>query len=134
MGDRTMINKETYKRLTEKDTCYYDEMDNIDIDEVYNRLVEIEDKIENGTLKELPYKVGSSVYAVNHSKYNISGGYVSEEFVNKIHISSHTILVETTENGIWISKSYLPQDFGDIVFTIKAEAEAKLKELQEKQQ
>jgi hypothetical protein len=39
-----------YKRLTEKDSCYYDEQDNCDVDELYARLAELEDKIENGTL------------------------------------------------------------------------------------
>ena len=42
-----------YKRLTEKDSCYYNEMDYIDVDEMYYRLAELEDKIENGTLVEI---------------------------------------------------------------------------------
>lgn len=33
-----------YKRLTVKDSCY------CDVDELYARLAELEDKIENGTL------------------------------------------------------------------------------------
>lgn len=39
-----------YKRLTAKDSCYYDEQDNCDVDELYARLAELEDKIERGTL------------------------------------------------------------------------------------
>lgn len=39
-----------YKRLTVKDSCYYDERDNCDVDELYARLAELEDKIEDGTL------------------------------------------------------------------------------------
>jgi len=39
-----------YKRLTAKDSCYYDEQDNCDVDELYARLAELEDKIEDGTL------------------------------------------------------------------------------------
>ena len=39
-----------YKRLTVKDSCYYDEQDNCDTDELYARLAELEDKIEDGTL------------------------------------------------------------------------------------
>lgn len=39
-----------YKRLTVKDSCYYDKQDNCDIDELYARLAELEDKIEDGTL------------------------------------------------------------------------------------
>lgn len=43
-----------YRRLTVKDSCYYDEMDNVDVDALYCRLAELEDKIESGRLVELP--------------------------------------------------------------------------------
>lgn len=35
-----------------------------EIDEIYNRLAELEDKIENGTLVELQCKVGDTVYII----------------------------------------------------------------------
>ena len=60
-----------YKRLTKKDSCYYDEMDNIDIDEVYNRLAELEDKIENGTLVELGYHIRKSYRNHDDQRYKI---------------------------------------------------------------
>ena len=46
-----------YKRLTEKDSCYYDEMyydesNRLGAEDIYNRLAELEDKIEQGTLRE----------------------------------------------------------------------------------
>ena len=52
-----MINKDTYKRLTAyKLTSFYDwERGNLkpeQIAEIYDRLAELEDKIENGTLIE----------------------------------------------------------------------------------
>lgn len=102
----------------------------VEILKLRKQLKEYQSKIENGTIIELPCKVNDTVYAVNHSKYNIRGGSVSEEFVSKIHIS-YTILVETIVNGTWIGKKYFPEDFGDIVFTTKEAAEARLKELQE---
>lgn len=46
-----------YKRLTEKDSCYYDDMGRIDdlggADILYDRLAELEDKIESGELCEM---------------------------------------------------------------------------------
>ena len=46
-----------YKRLTEKDNCYYDDMERIDdlggADILYDRLAELEDKIESGELCDL---------------------------------------------------------------------------------
>lgn len=45
-----------YKRLTERDNCYYDDMTRIDdmggADILYGRLAELEDKIESGELVE----------------------------------------------------------------------------------
>ena len=44
------------KRLTKKDSCYYDDMERIDdlggADILYDRLAELEDKIEGGELCE----------------------------------------------------------------------------------
>ena len=45
-----------YKRLTDtysEDRCYYNQMDFINVDEMYDRLAELEDKIEQGLLVEL---------------------------------------------------------------------------------
>ena len=43
-----------YKRLTEKDSCYYDDMERIDdlggADILYDRLAYLEEKIESGEL------------------------------------------------------------------------------------
>ena len=39
-------------------------------DEIINRLAELEDKIENGTLVELPCKVGTIVYYVDNYEVN----------------------------------------------------------------
>lgn len=52
MGDRKMINKETYKRLTangEKINIHA----NLQLAQIYNRLVELEDKIMDGTLVDI---------------------------------------------------------------------------------
>ena len=83
-----MINKDTYKRLTNNNSNEYDAeydfcygcqyfgepfgcnrpngtCDNYDrFLETYTRLVELEDKIMDGTLVELPCKVGDTAYEV----------------------------------------------------------------------
>ena len=93
-----------YKRLTER---YVDKQGTNCVrkltwdGEILHRLAELEDKIENGTLIEVPCKVGDTVYCIYHY-------YDGEE------------------------------DFGyeiipECVCLTKAEAEIKLKELQEKQ-
>lgn len=93
-----------YKRLTKKDSCYYDEMDNIDIDEVYNRLAELEDKIENGTLVELGYHIRKSYRNHDDQRYKII--LIDEVEIDKIGYDGLT----------------------------KEKAEARLKELQEEQE
>ena len=93
-----------YKRLTKKDSCYYDEMDNIDIDEVYNRLAELEDKIENGTLVELGYHILKSYRNHDDQRYKII--LIDEVEIDKIGYDGLT----------------------------KEKAEARLKELQEEQE
>lgn len=93
-----------YKRLTEKDgaTRVMSQWAGTSNElKIYRRLAELEDKIENGTLIEVPCKVGDTVYCIYHY-------YDGEE------------------------------DFGyeiipECVCLTKAEAEIKLKELQEKQ-
>ena len=90
-----------YKRLTKKDSCYYDEMDNIDIDEVYNRLAELEDKIGSRTLIEFNKPFVVLDYTSN----------VKEYYAIRI--------VEERDLAINLTKE---------------KAEARLKELQEKQE
>lgn len=58
-----------YERLTGSGLFYTD-------GDVMDRLVELEDKIENGTLVELPCKVGDKVYPTSYGLYKVY--YVSE--------------------------------------------------------
>lgn len=89
--------------------------------ETYSRLAELENKIENGTLVELPCKVGDVVYA----------------FVFEIepHIEQYSVIA--IEIGIetfircFEAKRGLCYLRPTSIFLTKAEAEEKLKELQE---
>lgn len=76
-----------------------------------NKLAELEDKLEEGTLVELPCKVGDTVYIVGR-KYR-AGSY--ESFINTGKFRYSDI-----------------EKFGDIVFITREAAEARLKELEEK--
>ena len=124
-----------YKRLTKKGGLNFADKNLSLVDEwgyshIYNRLAELEDKIEQGTLIELPYKLGTKLYfLVLHS----FGGYF-----------------EIFETDLWVYVSRYKDELGGVDFAIeiadvdfdyetwvvahcystKAEAENKLKELQ----
>lgn len=49
---------ENYQRLTKRDSCYYDEMDYLDVEVLYARLSDLEDQIEAGKVVELPCSLG----------------------------------------------------------------------------
>lgn len=85
-----------------------------------NRLAELEDKIENGTLVELPCKVGDTATAVIDT-------FAYDNSVQKVKIEGLAYIVKD-ENG--------DMTFQHIsrLFHTKAEAEAKLKELREKEE
>lgn len=55
-----------YKRLTKKGgyTKDLDLKQELGYSHIYNRLAELEDKIEDGTLIELPYKLGTKLYFI----------------------------------------------------------------------
>lgn len=137
-----------YKRLTKKGS-YYDKDDHdldlvLELDENHyeivqdinvickklNRLAELEDKIENGTLIELPCKVGTTLYFIYNrplaDKPNLTP---------RIHETSNWYF-DIDEKGIAISTrspyGYNGEYFyylGEMVFLTKAEAEKKLEEL-----
>ena len=104
-----------YDRLTfNKD--YYG--DTIDFDDLYNRLAELEDKIENGTLVELPCKVGDMVYGYSKNVSRIIYGRL-----DSIHITDRGVYYTVYEDDGII------QYWLDHVSKIKVEAEKRLEEL-----
>ena len=106
-----------YKRLTKKNIKYVD--GEITCPEIV-RLQELEDKIENGTLIELPCKVGDTVYfIVQYIK-----PFIEECVVDGIEIGRENYLRCYYKH----KKGFAYFRFEQILLT-KAEAEAKLKEL-----
>lgn len=96
-----------YERLTEKGKAWIES--NHDEVEVYNRLAELEDKIEQGKMIEIPTK--EFVFHISKSK---NGNYVVREISKYYYMS-----VYACADGImnkW--------------FSTREEAEKKLKELQ----
>lgn len=95
--------------------------------ETYNRLVELEDKIENGTLRDFLCTVGDEVFWACDLDKQYS--QVMHGVVIGLSIS--------TKNTVWVSVKYDDglsfdhkiESWGKSLFRTKAEAEAKLKEL-----
>lgn len=90
-------------------------------DTMYKRLQELEDKIEQGTLVELPCKVGDTIYWISSNNRDII-----EVVVNRIAFVEHDrMILYVAEKGVG-EYSII---FVDDIYNTKAEAEAKLKEL-----
>ena len=114
-----------YERLTEKGwKGWYDEElytsacepDDSEIHEIYGRLAELEDKIEQGAMIELPCKVGDKVYT------NIIGVGLQNEFtVSRVDLLGFS---NRTYSWTW-------HQLGKSVFLTREEAKAKLKGLRE---
>ena len=119
-----------YKRLTEKDgaTRVMSQWAGTSNElKIYRRLAELEDKIMNGTLIELPCKVGDRIWA-------ILGNNIFGRKVKSIVIRGDGYTIKTSNTNGWKDlEPYYNAEFGVIWFLTKAEAESKLKELQEKQ-
>jgi hypothetical protein len=107
-----------YKRLTKREGNEVHEL--AWNGEILHRLAGLEDKIENGTLIELPCKVGDTVFLMAKANKNL---YYGDYFVvEKIGFDKLGFYVET-ERGIFRKEH---------IFRNKAEAEKKLEELREK--
>lgn len=92
-----------------------------------NRLAELEDKIEQGTLIELPCKVGDTVYRITQSYRDgikVTTYTVKEIIIDKKGVSYLAIALKGASSIV--SKAKL-----NSVFLTREEAEKRLKELQE---
>ena len=94
------------------------------------RLGELEDKIEQGLILELPCKVGDTIFFI-YEYCSAEGKECIACDKGCVHGISHQ------EDGIWVHARYesgltywhKEDDIGEIVFFTKAEAEAKLADL-----
>lgn len=109
-----------YKRLT-SDTGF---ARNLPInEELYDRLYELENAIENGTLIELPCKVGNVVYEVfkNHKP-----PFGRATKIEKIIITDKGLRLKLSRNSVYETAI---SSLGETLFLTEAEAIAKLEEL-----
>lgn len=99
-----------------------------DYEKVVNRLAELEDKIENGTLVTVPYAIGQEVYWVDKK------GYFD---VDKVRVSLITIkhdgsvdirLNHYNDDGSYSSCFKHDTKYGEL-FNTQKEAEKRLKEI-----
>jgi hypothetical protein len=95
------------------------------IEKLQKQVKEYQDKIEQGTLIELPCKVGDTLYYVN--KY-IPTPRIEE---NKVHTIEIYECMDGLTIRIWTQNGTFYADKMPNVFLTKAEAEQRLKELQE---
>lgn len=125
-----------YKRLTKKGG-YTKELDlkqELGYLYIYNRLSELEDKIENGTLIEFPCKIGDTIYVVPSEVYFrlnklFHGGelnYVYKQPVSSIAIYPHDIVIYTC-NGVEMVSM---KKYGERWFLTEEEANKRLEELE----
>ena len=139
-----MINKDTYKRLTELKTysngkkmyvqysvsgCYNDmnRKGDYTTGDSVDRLAELEDKIMDGRLVELPCKVGDKVYEVFKEH---KPPFIQETTIEKIVITEKGFKLRLSRNSVYETAI---SSLGRTIFLTESEAKAKLKELQEKQ-
>lgn len=123
-----------YKRLTDKDitkvcfdtwelcgldnVCKRDcrEPEPCKIPQIIHRLAELEDKIENGTLVELPCKVGDTIYEVfkNHKP-----PFIQQTKVEKIIITEKGLKLKLARNSVYETSF---ASLGKTLFLTEAEA------------
>lgn len=105
-----MTNKD-YKRLTDTG------IPTITPDDVYNRLYELENAIENGTLVFLPFKVGDKFWWI----FQAQNPFIVDERVQSIEISERGIVIIDTDDEEWqLSRLYFTEESAE-----KALAEVK---------
>ena len=102
-----------------------------DYEKVVNRLAELEDKIENGTLIDTKVKVGQRVYM-----RSIFRGEFDEYIVSNIRLDNGKLKIslkhDFDEGKTCYSTTIIGLDeIGEKVFLTTAKAEAKLKELRD---
>lgn len=100
----------------------YEEWDEINR-ELKLRLAELEEKIENGALVELPCKVGDVVYEVfkNHKP-----PFIQQTRIEKIIITDKGLRLKLERNSVYETSI---ASLGKTLFLTKAEAEKRLEEI-----
>lgn len=138
----------SYKRLThyratlDYKSEYAEPNDGVENGDIYNRLAELEDKLENGELLKLSCKVGDTVWVIDYDGAVISyicvGGNSSFLFLSPTVYAGKEMNTPEELCDYYVDCYMEDGTDTDIVifpcskcFTDKDQAEARLKELQE---
>ena len=97
--------------------------------ETYNRLAELEDKIENGTLIELPCKVGDMLYKVVENSIVEYRVHKIEFYITEDKRFGYCLYCDSYALGEF--DYFYKKSIGKDVFLTKAEAEERIKGLKE---
>lgn len=122
-----------YKRLTNQEWS-----ENIDLTQelgysyIYKRLHELEDKIEQGTLIELPIPYGTELH------FLWSREHADKPQPPRVHSTKEWIFKVRDDGKMWLSSNDIPCGYygeylhklGKTVFLTREEAEKRLEELQ----
>ena len=116
-----------YERLTKKGLDWRSDVQ-CDDEKIYNRLAELEDKIENGTLRDFPCNIGDEVFWA----WDLDKQYsqVMRGVVIGLSISHKNTVWFSVKYDDGLSFDHTIEDWGKSVFLTKDKAEKKLKELQ----
>ena len=110
---------------------------------IYNRLADLEDKIESGLLVELPCKVGDTVYELSFYDFDdceknqcefLGAEYGNGYWCYKTRYGEKSVECVNIEEDKMIDLQQILRSFnsfGKTVFLTRAEAEARLKELRD---
>lgn len=129
------------ERLTERNPSWIDdelweracEPDCGEIDAVYRKLKDYEDAEEQKLLLRLPCKVGDTLYRVNKgAKEPVIMMRVIQLYIKQIHKDRTIMRIDVINDADMGESCYLPCDIGERIFLTREEAEAKLKEMEEK--
>ena len=92
-----------------------------------------EDAEEQGLLLRLPCKVGDTLYRVNKgAKEPVIMMRVIQLYIKQIHKDITVMRIDAINDADMGESCYLPCDIGERIFLTREEAEAKLKEMEEK--
>ena len=140
-----------YKRLTFRHKSVVDGTEQIGYTErlagcyrasdmILERLAELEDKIEQGTLIELPCKVGDTVYVLREDCFAEDNyktkWHIAEGFIKKIYINTKNEIflqiISWVSGRAWSkdSRNYKVKTYTKTVFLTREEAEKRLEEIQ----
>lgn len=96
-------------------------------EQLLHRLAELEDKIESGTIIELPCKVGDTIYEV--FKYH-KPPFIQQTKVEIILVTEKGLKLKLARNSFYVKSI---ASLGKTLFLTEEAAEARLKELQDKE-